>query len=161
MKQDYLIIGAIIVVVAILFITKTPKKIMSKLSRGYRNNNPGNIRLTSEFWQGEIKGPDTAFKKFKSMEWGYRAIFVLLRTYIGKGIDTIEKIINRYAPPHENETGNYARHVSERSGIGLNEKISSEDKGTMIKIIKEISRIENGVQPDMSQIEGGYKIFAG
>jgi hypothetical protein len=161
MKQDYWIIAGAIVVIALLFITKTPKKIMSKLSRGYRNRNPGNIRLTSKFWQGEIKGDDEAFKTFKSMEWGYRAIFVLLRTYISKGVNTIGTIINRYAPPNENNTGSYAMHVAERSGIDINEPVSSSDRETMIKIVKEISRIENGVQPDMSQIEGGYKLYAG
>lgn len=44
--------------------------------RGLRNNNPGNIRLSSTKYQGEVQpSQDTAFKQFESMAYGYRAIF--------------------------------------------------------------------------------------
>lgn len=36
--------------------------------RGLRNNNPGNIRLSSTKYQGEVQpSQDTAFKQFESM----------------------------------------------------------------------------------------------
>ena len=60
--------------------------------RGLRNCNPGNIRQNSIVYLGEIQpSKDGAFKQFKSMEYGYRAMFVVLHTYARKrGLDTIE-----------------------------------------------------------------------
>lgn len=163
MKTDNLLI--LIVGIALLLLL-TRKPIKKALSRGYRNNNPGNIVLTFKsgkpfFWTGEIKGTDKRFKKFRSMEYGYRAIFITLRSYIGKGVNTIEKIINRYAPPHENVTSSYVKHVSEETGIPINKVVSMSDISKIKAIVKSISRIENGIKPDVSQIEAGYKLFAG
>ena len=75
----------------------------SKLSRGLRNCNPGNIRRSNTKYQGEkTHSTDSAFKQFESLEWGYRAIFMLLHTYRVRGYgDTITKMISRYAPPCE------------------------------------------------------------
>ena len=56
------------------------------LPRGYRNNNPLNIRNSNEKWAGEIRpSQDPAFKQFKSMGYGFRAALKLIRNYIGKG----------------------------------------------------------------------------
>ena len=45
---------------------------MTKISRGLRNNNPGNIRLGSFRYRGErVQSGDTAFRQFESMEWGF------------------------------------------------------------------------------------------
>ena len=53
-----------------------------RLSRGYRNYNPGNIRISNTRYKGEVvPSQDTAFKQFQSMEYGYRAMFVLLHYY--------------------------------------------------------------------------------
>ena len=54
----------------------------SRLSRGLRNLNPGNIRRSSVRYKGEKShSTDSAFKQFESLEAGYRAMFVLLHTY--------------------------------------------------------------------------------
>lgn len=50
-------------------------------TRGLRNNNPLNIRKSSTRYQGEVAGTDPAFKTFKTMAWGYRAAFAILKTY--------------------------------------------------------------------------------
>ena len=69
--------------------------------RGIRNNNPLNIRLSSDKWQGQINGKgnidgnsslsseraggEAVFCVFSSMEYGWRAAFVILcKTYYGK-----------------------------------------------------------------------------
>lgn len=49
------------------------------LPRGLRNNNPGNIRLSTTKWQGEVKGPDPVFCTFRSMPYGYRALMKVLK----------------------------------------------------------------------------------
>lgn len=159
-KEHIILIVAIIIIVAVLN-RKPIKKIMT---RGYRNNNPGNIVKTFKgdvqtFWTGEKKGDDKRFKTFKNMEWGYRAIFIVLRSYMSKGVNTIEKIINRYAPPHENLTSSYARHVSERTGIPLTEILSINEVDKVKAIVREISFIENGIKPDMVSLDEGYRLF--
>ena len=90
-------------------------------SRGIRNNNPLNIRRSADKWQGlSTLQEDREFFKFVSMEYGWRAAFVILcRTYYGKyGLKTIRDIVSRWAPAKENNTPAYIRHVSDYTGIG-------------------------------------------
>ena len=129
------------------------------MTRGYRNKNPGNIRLTNNEWLGEVGGTDLAFKTFKSMPYGYRAMFALLREYINKGYDTIEKIINRYAPSSENATEAYISTVSRRTGIAQEEVLSFADTNKMKNLVAAISYVENGIAPDLSDIDNGFKIL--
>jgi len=104
--------------------------------RGIRNNNPLNIRLSKDKWQGQINGKgnidgnsslsseraggEAVFCVFSSMEYGWRAAFVILcKTYYGKyKLRTIRDIVSRWAPPKENNTPAYIRHVSDYTGIG-------------------------------------------
>ena len=92
-----------------------------KLPRGIRNNNPLNIRKSGDKWQGlKTLQEDKEFFQFETIEWGWRAAFVILcRTYYGKyKLKTIRDIVTRWAPPKENNTEAYIRHVSDYTGIG-------------------------------------------
>jgi hypothetical protein len=131
-----------------------------KLTRGYRNNNPGNIRKTPDKWKGEVEGTDTAFKKFMSMPYGYRAIFVLLRTYIfSKGLNTIRKIIPVYAPKNENDTEAYIRAVSVKTGLRADEPIDFQNEQKLISLVAAISKVENGIEPDITDIHKGLNLY--
>lgn len=78
-----------------------------KETRGLRNNNPGNIRHGNS-WKGEVVGDDKAFESFEFVEFGIRAIYVLMNTYRTKYKSfTVQDIIQRWAPPSENNTNNY------------------------------------------------------
>lgn len=154
MKTEYIVIGILLTVV-IIFSTMA-KPIKKALSRGYRNNNPGNIRLSNEKWQGEVKSDDKAFKKFQSMEYGYRAIFVLLRSYISKGYDTPEKIINRYAPPVENATHSYLATVTKMTGFAPNQKLYFSS--SLVPFVEAISYVENGIKADSQQVKSGFSL---
>ena len=82
----------------------------NNLPRGLRNNNPGNIRRNSDVFQGEKTSSDKEFKQFKSMAYGYRAIFKILSNYYRNyKLDTIRKIIGRWAPENENNTNAYIK----------------------------------------------------
>ena len=61
------------------------------------------------------------------MEYGWRAAFMILtRTYYKKyGLKTIRAIISRWAPPKENNTAAYIRHVSDYTGIGPDKELAS------------------------------------
>ena len=84
--------------------------------RGIRNNNPGNIQKGVGF-SGEIEGNDPALP-FATPEDGIRAVAVNLLTYQRQhGLDTVKGILNRWAPPSENDTGAYVQTVSRALGL--------------------------------------------
>lgn len=131
------------------------------MSRGYRNNNPGNLIKTDVKYLGEVESSDSRFRAFESMEYGYRAIFKLLQYYIGNGLNTITLMIDTYAPAHENDTTAYIRFVADRVGIRPDQAIVKSDLVTLEKMVAAISRIENGVEPDLKQVEGGKRLLQG
>lgn len=133
----------------------------TKISRGLRNNNPGNIRLGSFRYKGEkSKSSDEAFRQFEGIEWGYRAMFVLLHTYATKrGCHTLRQMINRYAPPTENFTEGYIRRVVYATHLSPDEPISTTDGATMTAIVAAMSEVENGTKANMADIWRGWKLF--
>ena len=96
------------------------------LPRGIRNNNPLNIRRSKDQWQGlRAQQTDASFCQFESLEYGWRAAFLLLtRTYCHKyRLYTIRMIISKWAPPRENLTATYIQNVSRLTGIAPDEPI--------------------------------------
>lgn len=130
------------------------------MSRGIDNCNPGNIRLSKVFYRGEVQpSQDAAFKQFSSMEWGYRAMFVLLDTYARRyGLNTIRGMISRYAPPSENNTEAYIAAVCEWTGIAADEEVDTRSRRDMVPIVVAMSRIENGVPALRPQVEKGFDL---
>ena len=149
------------IIVLVLFLLRKP--INKAMTRGYRNNNFGNIRKTYDtkgnqtFWKGEIKGTDTAFKTFATPSDGYRALFALLIEYNRKGFNTIRKIISRYAPSNENDTMSYINHVSKKTGKEPDDLIVTSDSELLKKLVAAISLQENGIEPDPNDISEGLK----
>lgn len=131
------------------------------MSRGLRNNNPGNIRRSSVRYKGEVRpSRDREFKEFESIEYGYRAIFVLLDTYRKRyGLNTIRTMLMRYAPPTENYTTTYIEFVARRTGIGADTPLNTQHMRDMVPIVAAMSEIENGVAANISQVEEGWRLF--
>ena len=133
------------------------------MSRGLRNNNPGNIRRSRVRYKGEVRpSRDPDFKEFSTMAYGYRAVFVLLDTYrIRYGLTTIRQMLNRYAPPTENFTEGYVRFVADYSGVMPDEVIDTRSEKDMIPIVAAMSKIENGVAANIADVERGWELFVG
>lgn len=76
------------------------------------NNNPANIRFSKRNkWVG-LQGCDNGFCKFIDITFGIRALIVILRRYIKVyKCNDVQKIIERFAPPSENNTRAYVRFV--------------------------------------------------
>lgn len=127
-------------------------------SRGLRNNNPLNIRHSAEHFQGEIKGKDKSFKTFSSLPYGYRAGFVILGTYLSKGINTIEKIITHWAPPTENDTESYISNVQRWAGVSRSKELTARDGSDYILIVSAMSFVENGQNADISTVQAGFNL---
>ncbi len=131
------------------------------MSRGLRNNNPGNIRKSPTVWQGEkTPSTDAAFKQFISMAYGYRAMLKLLQNYSKlNGCRTIRQMINRWAPPCENHTDNYIRSVSQGAGISEDAPVNVNDRNLMCRIAAAMSRVENGVPANMADVNAGWDLL--
>lgn len=132
--------------------------------RGIRNNNPLNIRKGNN-WKGERPNQtDKAFEEFTSMEYGIRAGFKILRNYVTgyngmiNRINTIEKIIRRWAPPTENATQNYIDFVSQDTGIPSRQKLAFSDRKKMVDIVYAMIFVECGQRVARDIIESAYDL---
>lgn len=134
---------------------------MTKTSRGLRNNNPGNIRISKTIYTGEVTpSTDKSFKQFTSLLYGYRAMFVLLHYYQRTYMDTtIEAFIKRYAPSCENDTESYINTVCRMSGLHRFEPINTFNKKDMIGIVSAMSLQENGIAANPADVEVGFELF--
>lgn len=134
----------------------------TSLPRGYRNNNPLNVRKNAaNLWKGKVvPGSDPAFEQFVSMAYGYRCGLYLLRKYIRQGNNTIRKIISKWAPASENNTSGYISHVSQRTGINADTIIAPTDRETLCRIAYAMAWSENGKAPlSMADIYAGWMLL--
>ena len=126
---------------------ETDMKNNELLPHGYRNNNPVNIRISSNKWSGKVSpNTDGEFEQFIDLVHGYRAALVLLRGkgYINGGNNTIRKIITKFAPTNENYTAGYIADVSRLTGIDPDTVISRNDRDALTRIVYAMSIVENG-----------------
>jgi len=139
------------------------------LPRGIRNHNPSNIRKGNTQWQGLDTPPDDGeFFRFVSPAYGIRAMARVLITYQdkrraadGSPIDTVREIIERWAPPSENDTDSYAANVRQIMGVAPGTTLDVHDHKVMSTLVKAIIKHENGIQPySQSQIDKGL-VLAG
>ncbi|MGE8688640.1 MAG: LPD38 domain-containing protein [Achromobacter sp.] len=129
------------------FTTSESWRMPANAPRGIRNNNPGNIQKGVGF-DGEIAGNDPRFATFRKPEDGIRGLAVNLLTYQRQhGLDTVEGIINRWAPPSENDTGAYVQQVARAVGVEPNQQLDLSNPDTLTKLTAAIIQHENGMQP--------------
>ena len=129
-------------------------------SRGIRNDNPLNIRHGKSQWVGmREKQTDKSFVQFTARVYGYRAAFVLLKNYFGKGKDTIGKIIAKWAPSSDgNNTQSYINYVSKSTGINASHALRWEDKNDLVEVVRSMAHMESGIIEDRKLIEEAYNL---
>lgn len=139
---------------------------MAKDTLGVRLNNPGNIEWGSP-WQGLVPRAQSRyansgtaqqkrFCEFTDAAFGIRAIAVTLTTYYdkrkaldGSKIDTIQEVVERWAPAFENNVKAYATHVQkvmcEEVGVcyAATEILDFHDYDTMRGLVMGIIAHEN------------------
>jgi hypothetical protein len=127
--------------------------------RAVRNNNPGNIEKGAP-WQGLIIDVDEMtpeqraeprFCVFKEPRWGFRAMAVTLITYFdkrkakdGSMIDTIRDVIERWAPPSENNTQAYINAVDLAHPKDHDDKLNLHEYADLAPLVKAIATHECG-----------------
>lgn len=112
-------------------------------SRGIKNNNPGNLIKTNIPWKGKTVCADKRFECFTSPYFGVRAMVKTLITYHTKyGLHSIQGIVNRWSPPHENNTTSFVDYITHRIGsteTGFYNKLPS--------LVYHMIRFESGENP--------------
>jgi hypothetical protein len=131
--------------------------------RGIRNNNPGNLRITTSAWKGKIpveKNSDGAFEQFISFEYGLRAMIRQLKNDIDRGYNTLTKLIGKYAPASENNTSGYIAFVAGQTGIHKDAGLIST-KALLKNLVRAMALMENGPAYPVSdrQFEQAYSML--
>lgn len=116
-------------------------------TRGIRNNNIGNIRVSKDQWEGAT-GDDGSFVTFDTPDSGVRALAKNLMSYGRQGYDSIEKIINRWAPPNENDTQSYIDSVVAATGIPATQSIDLTNPDVLASLSEAIGYHETGSRYD-------------
>ena len=134
-------------------------------TRGYRNNNPLNLRISGEPWRGKVsvdKNTDGVFEQFMSMPYGFRAAMINIRTQTNKGYRTLQQLINVWAPAGDgnNNPERYAATVSKRTGIAANQTIDTSSAAVMIPLASAMAYVENGSDPVPVDVKEGWNMYA-
>lgn len=147
--------------------------IAPKQTRGYLNNNPGNMDRAEPPWNGEIR--DVAkctndvqraelthgrFCVFVDARYGIRAMVHNLWAYHDKlGCKSIRDYINRWAPPNENNTAGYIARVVSSVSIGPDEPVDIYERANMRALVDGIINVECAGMPyDGTEIEDGMTL---
>ncbi len=123
------------------------------LTRGLRNNNPGNLVYTSIGWNGKIpleKNTDWSgtpsnikkqFEQFIELRYGIRALMRDLINDHKKGKKSVVDLISEFAPAFENQTQAYINTVIKNIGMSIVNELTED---VLLKLCKAIIRVENG-----------------
>ena len=139
--------------------------------RGIRNNNPLNIRRSTDRWDGaRAEQTDPSFVQFETPAYGYRAAWKVLQSYYTRFCHqsqpfTVRSIITRWAPPNENDTESYIRSVLTLSGISGRENLLPPSNALgfnpLSRLLAAMTCVECGIaygQVDKAAICEGYKL---
>ena len=141
------------------------------MTRGQRNNNPLNIRHSSDRWEGaRMEQTDKAFVQFTTMAYGYRAAWKTLESYWKYFYRTRQaynatNIITRWAPPNENDTKAYIHTVLRLSGLGGMENLPQPSRGVDVerleRLVCAMTTMECGIpygEVDRQAVREGYAL---
>lgn len=126
--------------------------------RGYRNNNPLNIE-DGPFARSipGYAGSDGRFARFNAFGDGETAADQLLQVYGRKhGINTINGVINRWAPPSDgNDVGSYSNFVAQAMGFAPDQSFDMADPEKRTALARAMADFENGkgTRPNASSVQ--------
>jgi len=132
-----------------------------EVSRGLRNNNPGNLEFNPDnTWDGQsTTRTDERFAQFNTMHDGLRAMGRTIDTKRERGEKSISAIVGSYAPTSENDTASYINSVAQGMGLDPNVEIPQD---RIPELMANMVHHENGSTGDMTQedFQAGYAAAA-
>lgn len=132
------------------------------IPRGLRNNNPLNIKRSSQVFQGESSyNTDPTFKRFSNPVMGYRAAFCIIRTYVQlRSCRTFREVLFRWCPDEE-VCVSYLDFVCKRVGVAPEHLVSLFDREEMVSLVSAMSQFENGVPASLADVRQAYSLAFG
>lgn len=124
--------------------------------RGIRNNNPGNVRVSSSAWAGKVplaSNTDGTFEQFTDPLYGLRVIaYLLLKYQRDKNKKTIRALIEEpggWAPVNnaDKNPATYGDTVAAAVGLRETDYVDLWNGNTLAGIVAAIVKFENGEQP--------------
>lgn len=139
----------------------TIKSVMQReySARGFRNNNPGNLRAGKVAHPGQQSVDEHGFAVFSTPDAGMAAADSNLAAYGRRGINTLRGVVSRWAPPSENDTEAYIAHAADLAGVRPDQKLDLSDPKIRRKVLPAIFQIETGKEfhlPDLPQDVARY-----
>jgi hypothetical protein len=122
------------------------------MTRGFRNNNPGNLLDAGIAWVGLTGRDDAGYAIFDSLTHGIRAMTKDLLTKMGRGLNTVRAIVTVYAPPSENPTEDYIASVSSEMGVGPDDPLTV---GNIYDLVSAMIYFENGQHANAADLSAG------
>lgn len=105
-----------------------------------RFNNPANLRAAPGYETSNTKSGN--FAVFPTLDEGVLASARQLQIYGTRGINTVSDIAKKWAPPNENDTEEYIRHVVRTTGLGANDRLNLNDPAILAKLISAMAAKE-------------------
>lgn len=169
-KKKMIIAGALVLVVAVVAVLIGRRKAAAATvaspapsptgtgsgNRPTRNNNPLNIRKSSDKFVGET-GDDGAFKIFDSPANGIRAVFRILQTYERQyHAVTLREKLTKWAPPTENRA-TYPDEVAKMAGVNADEPAHYYSLTYWLKVMPHWARLEGFANLSQEDIRKGFE----
>lgn len=138
------------------------------IPRGIRNNNPLNLRVSSNDWLGKVKhNSDGSFEQFTTMEYGLRAAMRNIKTIVvrrerDKLTTSVRELIHIWAPASDNNNENaYTRIIADKTGILPDDTVNYKSKNFLCLLVYGMAWAENGQALAMGKIESAYYLAFG
>lgn len=129
-----------------------------RTTRGFRNNNPGNlVYVPTRNWEGrKIPRTDKKFDQFVQLPFGVSAMIKVLAENIDAG-KTLEELVNKYAPPSENNTVSYMNSAAKK--VGLSSVKSRMNRSHLKALTITLIQLENSTTITDAEYQAAYDLF--
>lgn len=119
--------------------------ILSVATKGYRNNNPLNLRYIADpakAWNGQI-ADDNGYAVYDTMADGVRAASRQIQKHAKNGATTIRKLITVWAPEKDNNpTEAYINYVATRLNVSADAQLNMYAE--LPELFQAMAHFENG-----------------
>jgi len=145
----------------LLFLYKGSKIVAQYVVRNLKNNNPGNLRITSIPWEGKVplsENTDGSFEQFQETKdpqtetiepgefWGLRAAGINALSKYAQGYQTLYLLGNQWAPPSDNAgADDYGAKLA--SQLGVDKDAVYDVPSNLGALVSAITINEGGIDP--------------
>lgn len=114
-----------------------------RIPAGILHNNPGNLEFRGQ--SGALQ-----FGRFAGFASEGEGLFQLgrqLELFYSRGLNTVQSIVSKYAPPGENNLSAYITDVTKRTGYGANQALNLSDPAVLSNLMNAVIFHEQGYNP--------------